>query len=176
VAATVVAGRFGSEHPALTPSKGADVSTRDGSDGTDAGERWLRVLAGFGIVGAFAFAALVAHGSRRTEILGWEGAFVIAVLVVLAWNLVPERPRPAARFTRGQLMSATFTVITIVGGGFAPDVVEQRTSTRDWILLPIVLVALFAGYLITERRGDLRVEQELRAWRRMRPQVRPKSR
>jgi hypothetical protein len=129
-----------------------------------------------GGVGAFVFAALVAHGARRTEVLGWEGAFVVAVLVVVVWSHLPERPRPGARFSRGQLMTATFTVIRIGGGGFVPHLVENKTSTRDWILLPIVAVVLFVGYLVTERRGDLRVEQELRAWRRMRPQARPKSR
>jgi hypothetical protein len=92
------------------------------------------------------------------------------------WDRVPERTRPGSRFVRGHLMSAAFAAICAGGSTVVPDILQQKTSTRTWIVLPIILAAVFAGIAAAERHEDDKIDQDLAAWRRTRPHVRPKAR
>jgi hypothetical protein len=137
--------------------------------------RLYRLLALIGILGAFGVALLLGNRSARPEIIGVAGTFVIAVLVVVVWDRLPERTRPGAKFTRGHLRTAAFTAICLVGS-FVPAILQHKTSLQTWILLPIILAAVFAGIAATERHEDDKIDQDLAAWRRTRPHVRPKAR
>jgi Na+/glutamate symporter len=152
------------------------MSAPERPDRAEAVDRMYRLLTLIGILGVFIAVLLLADRSTRPEVIGWEGGFVTAAIVLAVWNRVPERPRPASRFTRSQLMSATFMVICLAGGAIVPDILEHKTSTWNWVVLPLLLGALFAGFVVAERRDDDRVDQDLAEWRRARPHVRPKSR
>jgi hypothetical protein len=138
--------------------------------------RLYRLLALTGILGAFGVAVLLGNRSARPEIIGGAATFVIAVLVVVVWDRLPERTRPGARFARGHLMTAAFTAICLGGSTFVPAIVQHKTSMQTWIVLPIILAAVFAGIATAERHEDDKIDQDLAAWRRMRPHARPKAR
>jgi hypothetical protein len=138
--------------------------------------RLYRLLALTGILAAFGVALLLGNRSARPEIIGLAGTLVIALLVLGVWDRLPERTRPEARFARGQLMAAAFAAICLGGSTVIPDILQHKTSTRTWIVLPIILAAGFAGFVAAERHEDNKIDEDLAEWRRMRPHVRSKAR
>jgi peptidoglycan/LPS O-acetylase OafA/YrhL len=155
---------------------GGNVSALDRPGRSKAVDRLLRVFLLLAVLAVFGLCALLAHGSARADILGGLSAVVVALVVALVWDALPERRRPQARFSRAQLMSAVFGVILVPGGLVAPDIIQHKMSTRDWIVFCIFIAVMFVGLLVAERRDQDRVERDLREWRRTRPQVRPKLR
>ena len=137
--------------------------------------RLYRLLALTGILGAFGVALLLGNRSARPEIMGAAGSLVIALLIVGVWNRLPERTRPGAKFARGHLMTAALTAICLAGS-FVPAILQHKTSLGTWIVLPIILAAVFAGIAAAERHEDDKIDEDLAEWRRMRPHVRPKAR
>ncbi len=145
-------------------------------DRSEAIDRLLRLLVLTGIAATLIAGLLLAGRSARPQVIGWESAFVAAVVVLVIWHRLPAPKGPKARFTRGELMSATFMAIGLGGGGIVTDLIEGKMSAWRWLALPAVAIILFAGCIFADRRENDRIEQDLAEWRELRPHVSPKTR
>jgi uncharacterized membrane protein YfcA len=152
------------------------MSAPEGRLRAETNDRLLRLLASVAFLGSFLAVILFAHGQPRSEAMAAFGSVLVAAAVVGLWSRLPERSRPKSRFTRAQLVTATFMTICLLGAVILPDILEAHMSTRRWVELPIVVAVLFVGFVVFERRHDDRLDRELAHWRRMRPRVRPKAR
>ncbi|MDT4985710.1 MAG: hypothetical protein QOF95_3200 [Pseudonocardiales bacterium] len=111
------------------------------------------------------------------ETVVWVIVVGIGVLLLGFWqHLQPRQRTQQPRFTRIELMRATFSTLLLLSVFIVPDVVVHRVSSWRWVLLPFLALALFAGFVWADREDDRKVEADLAEWRRVRPQTRPKAR
>ncbi len=141
-------------------------------DRSEAIDRLLRLLVLIGIAATLVAGLLLAGRSARPQVIGWESAFALAVVVLVVWHRVPERERPDAHFTRGELMSATFVAICLGGGGVVTDLIEGKMSPWRWLALPAVAIILFAGCIIADRRENTRIDRDSSSGGGYRPKTR----
>ncbi len=142
---------------------------------------WQRAVGVLAVIGTFAGAywlsPVFGDDSGRLQILSGATAIALAIIVLAVWMRLPERAGPQGRrFNRTELVRATVSVICVVGAVGLPGILQHGMSLRTWILLPIVLVVSFIGFVVVERREDERIDDDLAEWRRLRPHPRPKAR
>jgi hypothetical protein len=116
------------------------------------------------------------HSLRNTVV--WVLIIGVALGVLWLWKRLPARVRTEPpRFSRDELIRATFEAIWLFGVVVLPDLIRHGLSMRTWVLGPIFLLGLIAAWLLwvlPSERADADLVES--GWRRLRPHPRPKVR
>jgi hypothetical protein len=141
--------------------------------------RW-RYVAVFVCAGTTYFVVSALDGDHRAlrHTVIWLAIVGPALGLLWLWNRLPTRARSTPpRFTRGELIRASFEGIFLFSVIVLPDPIRHGVTAGDWVSGPIIVLIMVATWLVFVLPGERRgADVDASEARLLRPPPRPKVR